>query len=88
VLSDEAYGDALSIVDSLRKLGYQRKYPRTSGLTGVASDEPAMFAGGGAFGQAISMTRKGLGLSQQELAVRVMREESSWSISTQYLNDI
>lgn len=40
------------------------------------------------FGQAISKARKALGLSQKELAARVMKEEGGGSISPQYLNDI
>lgn len=40
------------------------------------------------FGQAISKARKTLGLSQKELATRVMKEEGGGSISAQYLNDI
>jgi transcriptional regulator with XRE-family HTH domain len=40
------------------------------------------------FGLAISKARKTLGLSQKELAARVMKEEGGGSISPQYLNDI
>jgi transcriptional regulator with XRE-family HTH domain len=40
------------------------------------------------FGQAISKARKDLGLSQKELAARVVKEEGGGSISPQYLNDI
>ena len=47
-----------------------------------------MSADGVTFGQAISKARKGLGLSQKELAARVMKEEGGGSISPQYLNDI
>ena len=45
-------------------------------------------ADGVTFGQAISRARKALGLSQKELAARVMKEEGGGSISPQYLNDI
>ena len=47
-----------------------------------------MSADGMTFGQAISKARKALGLSQKELAARVMKEEGGGSISPQYLNDI
>ena len=47
-----------------------------------------MSADGVTFGQAISRARKALGLSQKELAARVMKEEGGGSISPQYLNDI
>ena len=47
-----------------------------------------MSADGVTFGQAISKARKALGLSQKELAARVMKEEGGGSISQQYLNDI
>jgi transcriptional regulator with XRE-family HTH domain len=47
-----------------------------------------MSADGVTFGQAISKARKGLGLSQKELAARVVKEEGGGSISPQYLNDI
>jgi transcriptional regulator with XRE-family HTH domain len=47
-----------------------------------------MSADGMTFGQAISKARKALGLSQKELAARVMKEEESGAISPQYLNDI
>lgn len=47
-----------------------------------------MSADGVTFGQAISKARKTLGLSQKELAARVMKEEGGGSISPQYLNDI
>lgn len=47
-----------------------------------------MSADGVTFGQAISRARKALGLSQKELAARVMKEEDGGSISPQYLNDI
>ena len=40
------------------------------------------------FGLAISKARKTLGLSQKELAARVMKEEGGGSISPRYLNDI
>lgn len=40
------------------------------------------------FGQAIGKARKGLGLSQKELASQVKKEEDGTSISPQYLNDI
>jgi transcriptional regulator with XRE-family HTH domain len=40
------------------------------------------------FGSFIVKRRKELGLSQKELAQRVLREEDSKSISPQYLNDI
>lgn len=40
------------------------------------------------FGKAISKARKSLGLSQKELAARVMKDEGGGSISPQYLNDI
>ena len=40
------------------------------------------------FGRAISKARKGLGLSQKELATRIMKEEDGGPISPQYLNDI
>ncbi len=75
-------------VDPLVDEAYQFAYPRTSGLTGRASDEPAMSADGVTFGQAISKARKALGLSQKERAARVMKEEGGGSISPQYLNDI
>lgn len=47
-----------------------------------------MSAEGVTFGQAISKARRALGLSQKELATRVMKEEDGGSISPQYLNDI
>ena len=47
-----------------------------------------MSADGMTFGQANSKARKALGLSQKELAARVMKEEGGGSISPQYLNDI
>ena len=47
-----------------------------------------MSADGVTFGQAISKARKVLGLSQKELAARVMKEDGGGSISSQYLNDI
>lgn len=47
-----------------------------------------MSADGMTFGQAISKARKALGLSQKELAARVMKEEEGGAISPQYLNDI
>lgn len=59
-----------------------------SGLTGRISDEATMSVDGVTFGQAISKARKTLGLSQKELAARVMKEEEGGSISPQYLNDI
>lgn len=40
------------------------------------------------FGQAISKGRKARGLSQKELAARVMKEDGGGAISPQYLNDI
>lgn len=40
------------------------------------------------FGQAISKGRKALGLSQKEIAARVMKEDEAGAISPQYLNDI
>ncbi len=39
------------------------------------------------FGQTIAKTRKDLGLSQRELALRIAKEDGT-SISPQYLNDI
>lgn len=39
------------------------------------------------FGRAVRQARKGLGLSQKDLAARVMKEEGG-PISPQYLNDI
>ena len=39
-------------------------------------------------GELISRRRKELGLSQKELAVKILREEDNKSISPQYLNDI
>jgi len=48
----------------------------------------AMSVDGVTFGQAISKARKGLGLSQKELASLVKKEEDGTSISPQYLNDI
>jgi transcriptional regulator with XRE-family HTH domain len=47
-----------------------------------------MSADGVTFGQAISKARKALGLSQKELAARVMKEEGGGPISPQYLHDI
>lgn len=47
-----------------------------------------MSAEGVTFGQAISKARKALGLSQKDLAARVMKEEETGAISPQYLNDI
>jgi len=47
-----------------------------------------MSVDGVTFGQAISKARKGLGLSQKELASLVKKEEDGTSISPQYLNDI
>ena len=47
-----------------------------------------MSADGVTFGQAISKARKALGLSQKELAARVMKEEGGGSISPQHINDI
>jgi len=47
-----------------------------------------MSADGVTFGQAISKARRALGLSQKELATRVMKEEDGGAISPQYLNDI
>ena len=40
------------------------------------------------FGSAISEARKRKGLSQKDLASRIMREEGGGAISPQYLNDI
>lgn len=40
------------------------------------------------FGQAISKARKAVGLSQKELAAKVVKEDGSPSISPQYLKDI
>ena len=39
------------------------------------------------FGQVVSEARKGLGISQRELALKVLKEDGS-PISPQYLNDI
>lgn len=39
-------------------------------------------------GKAISEARKAKGLSQKDLAARIMREEGDGPISPQYLNDI
>ena len=39
------------------------------------------------FGQLIAMKRKGLGLSQKQLASRILKEDGT-PISPQYLNDI
>jgi len=47
-----------------------------------------MSADGVTFGRAISKARKALGISQKELAARVVKEEGSGAISPQYLNDI
>jgi transcriptional regulator with XRE-family HTH domain len=47
-----------------------------------------MSADGMTFGRAISKARKALGMSQKELAARVMKEEGGGAISPQYLNDI
>ena len=47
-----------------------------------------MSAGGMTFGRAISKARKALGMSQKELAARVVKEEGGGAISPQYLNDI
>ena len=47
----------------------------------MARDEPT-------FGRAISGARKALGISQKELAARVMKEDRGGAISPQYLNDI
>ena len=47
-----------------------------------------MSVDGVTFGRVISKARKGLGLSQKELASRVMKDEGGGSISPQYLNDI
>ncbi|MGE0420737.1 MAG: helix-turn-helix domain-containing protein [Reyranellaceae bacterium] len=46
------------------------------------ADQPATL------GQAIAQARKAKGLSQKELAEKIMREEGEGSISAQYLNDI
>ncbi|SET90780.1 helix-turn-helix domain-containing protein, partial [Oceanicella actignis] len=47
-----------------------------------------MSSDGMTFGRAIAKARKAAGLSQKELAARVMKEEGGGSISPQYLNDI
>ena len=47
-----------------------------------------MSSDGMTFGLAISKARKTLGLSQKELAARIMKEEEAGPISPQYLNDI
>lgn len=77
----------LAIV-ALRNFAYQLAHLRTSGLTRRSSDGAIMSADGVTFGQAISKARRALGLSQKELATRVMKEEDGGSISPQYLNDI
>lgn len=60
----------------------------TSGLTGRMRDGSAMSVDGVTFGLAISKARKAAGLSQKELAARVIRGEEAEPISPQYLNDI
>ena len=40
------------------------------------------------FGRTIAKARRDLGLSQKELAARIMKEEDGRPISPQYLNDI
>lgn len=85
---DAACAHALSAVEALRKLAYQRKYLQTSGLKGRMKYGSAMSADGVTFGLAISKARKAAGLSQKELAARVMKEEEAGPISPQYLNDI
>lgn len=75
-------------VDQLVDKEYQLANLRTSGLTGRVKDGSAMSADGVTFGQAISKARKAVGLSQKELAARVMKEEAAGPISPQYLNDI
>ncbi len=40
------------------------------------------------FGRAIASARKDLGLSQKELATRILKEEDGEAITPQYLNDI
>ena len=47
-----------------------------------------MSADGMTFGRAILKARKTLGMSQKELAARVVKEEEGGVISPQYLNDI
>lgn len=47
-----------------------------------------MSADGMTFGRVISKARKTLGMSQKELAARVVKEEGGGAISPQYLNDI
>ena len=47
-----------------------------------------MTADGMTFGRAISKARKALGMSQKELAAKVVKEEDGGPISPQYLNDI
>ena len=46
-----------------------------------------MSEGDQTFGRAISQARKALGLSQKQLAQKILREDGG-SISPQYLNDI
>jgi len=46
------------------------------------ADQPATL------GQAIAQARKAKGLSQKELAEKIMREDGEGSVSAQYLNDI
>ena len=46
-----------------------------------------MSEGDQTFGRAISQARKALGLSQKQLAQKILREDGE-SISPQYLNDI
>ena len=47
-----------------------------------------MARGEATFGRAICGARKALGMSQKELAARVIKEDDSGPISPQYLNDI
>lgn len=47
-----------------------------------------MTTGGTTFGRAVSGARKALGMSQKELAARIVKEDGSGPISPQYLNDI
>lgn len=75
-------------VDTLKDKVYPFANLRTSGLTWRMNDGSYMSADGVTFGQVISKARKALGLSQKELAARVMKEEDGGSISPQYLNDI
>lgn len=47
-----------------------------------------MAGGTTTFGRAISDARKALGISQKELAARILKEDGGRPISPQYLNDI